>query len=198
MENEIKFYRMKDGEFVERIRIDKKYEIAKKVVKFQKEKIEIKPYINTKDAVEILNIVLDNYYNEEVETNLISSSKILYSYFLAVCKVMTNVETEQHNSVDYLVDSGFEECLKENIKNYKEVLDSVYFTIEQKNNYDREKDFENFVNDSINEIKKILNESSEGLNDSSKDLIKSINELNELQTKGLPKEDKIKKNTKKK
>lgn len=197
MENEIKFYRMKDGEFVERIRIDKKHEVAKKVVKFQKEKIEIKPYINTKDAVEILNIVLDNYYNEEVETNLVSSSKILYSYFLAVCKVMTNVETEQHNSIDYLIDSGFEDCLKENIKNYKNILESIYFTIEQKNNYDREKDFENFINKSINEIRSILDESSKGLNDSSKELMKSINELNELQTKGLPKEDKTKKKIRK-
>lgn len=177
---------------MEKIKIDKKYDLGKKVVKFQKEKIEIKPYIDLDDASKIISVVISNYYsdNEDLETSLMASSKILYSYILAVADKMTNVETNKKDSLNNLINSGFVDFLKQNILNYDEILQSIYFAIEQKNNYDREKSFENFISKSIKEMKKILDDSNKDMDKEAKELTKTLEELKELKEKGLPKENK--------
>lgn len=193
MENEIKFYRMRSGEFVEKIKIDKKQRLEKRVVKFHKERIEIKPYINIKDALDIVSLVLGNYYNEEKgDVNLLASTKIDYSYFLAVCKYMTNVETDEEESLNDLIDSGFIEIIKENVLNYNDILKSIYFAIEQKNNYDREKDLEFYIDEAFDEMRALLKDSEKNVNVETKELEKSLKELKDLQENGLPKEKKNK------
>ena len=193
MEHEIKFYRMRSGEFVEKIKIDKKLRLEKRVIKFHKERIEIKPYINIKDALDIVGLVLGNYYNEEKgDINLLASTKIDYSYFLAVCKYMTNVETDEEESLNDLIDSGFIEVVKENVLNYNDILKSIYFAIEQKNNYDREKDLEFYIDESFEEMRMLLKESEKNVNVETKELEKSLKELKDLQENGLPKEKKNK------
>jgi len=193
MENEIKFYRMRSGEFVEKIKIDKKQRLEKRVIKFHKERIEIKPYINIKDALDIVSLVLGNYYNEEKgDVNLLASTKIDYSYFLAVCKYMTNVETDEEESLNDLIDSGFIEVVKENVLNYNDILKSIYFAIEQKNNYDREKDLEFYIDEAFEEIRVLLKDSEKNVNIETKELEKSLKELKDLQENGLPKEKKNK------
>ena len=193
MENEIKFYRMRSGEFVEKIKIDKKQRLEKRVIKFHKERIEIKPYINIKDALDIVSLVLGNYYNEEKgDVNLLASTKIDYSYFLAVCKYMTNVETDEEDSLNDLIDSGFIEVIKENVLNYNDILKSIYFAIEQKNNYDREKDLEFYIDEAFEEMRVLLKDSEKNVNVETKELEKSLKELKNLQENGLPKEKKNK------
>ena len=193
MENEIKFYRMRSGEFVEKIKIDKKQRLEKRVIKFHKERIEIKPYINIKDALDIVSLVLGNYYNEEKgDVNLLASTKIDYSYFLAVCKYMTNVETDEEDSLNDLIDSGFIEVIKENVLNYNDILKSIYFAIEQNNNYDREKDLEFYIDEAFEEMRVLLKDSEKNVNVETKELEKSLKELKNLQENGLPKEKKNK------
>ena len=193
MEQKTKYYIMRSGEFVDKIKIDKKYDLGKKIVKFQKERIEIKPYIDLKDATDIISMVISNYYNPEIknEDRLNVSSKILYTYILAVTEIMTNVETKGNETLNYLINSGFVEVLKNNILNYEDILKSIYFTIDQRNNYDREKDFENYIENIVYEIKDLLDNSSKGLIEASGDLIKTVDELKNLQEHGLPKENKI-------
>lgn len=193
MENEAKFYIMRSGEFVEKIKIDKKQRLEKRVIKFHKERIEIKPYINIKDALDIVSLVLGNYYNEEKgDVNLLASTKIDYSYFLAVCKYMTNVETDEEDSLNDLIDSGFIEVIKENVLNYNDILKSIYFAIEQKNNYDREKDLEFYIDEAFEEMRVLLKDSENNVNVETKELEKSLKELKDLQKNGLPKEKKNK------
>lgn len=188
-----KFYLMRSGEFVEKIKIDKKQKLENRVIKFHKERIEIKPYINIKDALDIVSLVLGNYYNEEKgDVNLLASTKIDYSYFLAVCKYMTNVETDQEESLNDLIDSGFIEIIKENVLNYNDILKSIYFAIEQKNNYDREKDLEFYIDESFEEMRMLLKESEKNVGVETKELEKSLKELKDLQENGLPKEKKNK------
>lgn len=188
-----KFYLMRSGEFVEKIKIDKKQKLENRVIKFHKERIEIKPYINIKDALDIVSLVLGNYYNEEKgDVNLLASTKIDYSYFLAVCKYMTNVETDEEESLNDLIDSGFIEIIKENVLNYNDILKSIYFAIEQKNNYDREKDLEFYIDESFEEMRMLLKESEKNVGVETKELEKSLKELKDLQENGLPKEKKNK------
>lgn len=111
-------------------------------VKFNKQIIEIIPYIDASNSIIINEIVTNNYFKEHKGKN---QDKHLYttmidnSYLLAVIMQCTNVniykDEKQTESIDIndIMASDLPKIIESNISNFKEVLEAIKFGIAQKN-----------------------------------------------------------------
>lgn len=146
-----KYVRGENGYFMDKVEFIIK-DVKRRSVKFNGVRFEIKPYINSKDMLDIASIVYSNYYKEDKDitevARLLSSPIVENAFLLGVIANLTNIATPKDDMLDYFVDCGLADFIKQNVVNYDSCLRSIYYAIEQKNNYDR---FES-VKDRIDEL----------------------------------------------
>lgn len=178
-----KYVKGENGYYMEKVEFIIK-DVKRKVVKFNGVKFEVKPYINSKDLIDIASIVYANYYKEGkniTETSRLLSSPIVDSAFLlGAISTLTNIAVPKDDMLDYFVDCGLADFIKQNIVNYDACLKSVYYAIEQKNNYDRFEEMKDRldevmfgVQDSIEKVTNIQGEDIKGL----QEVVKEYKEL---------------------
>ena len=111
--------------------------LKNKTIKYQGQKIEVKPYIDRKGMVVLTNLALTNYKdNEDMSMDkfqLISDVKI--SFDIAVLEMCTNIDLKGLEINDILI-SGLIENVTPHIINYNAVWEIVRQAMMDKNTYE--------------------------------------------------------------